>query len=97
MTRGDAETAEPVHVQATLRAVEDEVLELALQISLHLQEFEAKDLRLKSYRVISGHASGQRLAEAAAAVTAARATAAEPPPPAKRPGQPSPNPPDRRV
>jgi hypothetical protein len=37
MTRRDPETADPMHVEAALRAVEDEVLELALEIGLHAQ------------------------------------------------------------
>jgi hypothetical protein len=35
-----------MHVQAAPRAVEDEVLKLALEISLHLQELEPEHLRV---------------------------------------------------
>jgi hypothetical protein len=38
VTRGDAEARDPVHVETALRAVEGEVLELALEVGLHLEE-----------------------------------------------------------
>ena len=41
-TGGDAETADPMHVEAALRAVRHPGLELAFEIGLHLQQFEPK-------------------------------------------------------
>jgi hypothetical protein len=40
VTRCDAETADPTHVETTLRAVQRPRLELALEIGLHLEELE---------------------------------------------------------
>jgi hypothetical protein len=44
--RDDPEAADPMHVQAALRAVEGEVLELALQIGLHLEQLQSEHLRV---------------------------------------------------
>jgi hypothetical protein len=40
-----------VHIETALRAVEGEVLELALEIGLHLQELEAEHLRVDHKRI----------------------------------------------
>jgi hypothetical protein len=43
----DAQSAHPVNIQAALRAVEDEVLELALQVDLHVQHPRTEDLPIR--------------------------------------------------
>jgi hypothetical protein len=47
----DPETADPVHVEATLRAVEGEVLELTFQIRLHLEQFQPKHLGVRHEQI----------------------------------------------
>ena len=54
---GHAEARDPMHVEAALREVEDEVLELVLEAGFHLQEFEAKHLRVDSDRMIASTGS----------------------------------------
>ena len=48
---GHAEATYPVHIQAALRAVEHEVLKLAFEVGLHVQELEPKHLRVDHQRV----------------------------------------------
>src|SRR4029453_16981203 len=57
MTGCDPEPADPMHVQAALRTVEDEDLELALEIGLHLQELEPEHLRVDGDRMIASTGS----------------------------------------
>ena len=57
VSRSDAEPRDPVHVEAALRAVEDEVLELAFEVGLHPQELEAEHLRVDGDRVIASTSS----------------------------------------
>jgi hypothetical protein len=57
MARSDAEAAHPMHVEAALGAVEGEVLELALEVGLHLQEFKAEHLRVDGDRMIASTGS----------------------------------------
>jgi hypothetical protein len=47
----DAETAHPMHVEATLRAVEGEVLKLAFEVGLHLEQLETQQLGVDDERV----------------------------------------------
>jgi hypothetical protein len=47
----DAETTHPVNVEAALGAVEGEVLELAFEIGLHLQELKPKHLGVGDERI----------------------------------------------
>jgi hypothetical protein len=54
---GDAEPRDPMHVEAALRAVEDEVLELALEVGLHLQELKSEHLRVDRDRMIASTSS----------------------------------------
>jgi hypothetical protein len=51
MARRDAETADPMHIEAALRAVEAEVLELAFEVGLHLQELEPEHLGVGNERI----------------------------------------------
>jgi hypothetical protein len=51
VSRRDAEARDPVNVEPALRAVEDEVLELSLEISLHLQELQAEHLGVDDQRI----------------------------------------------
>ena len=44
MSRRHAEAAHPMHVEAALSAVENELLELTFEIGLHLQELRAEHL-----------------------------------------------------
>jgi hypothetical protein len=53
MTRRDAEAAHPMNVEAAHGAVEREILELALEVGFHLQEFEPEHLRVDGDRVIA--------------------------------------------
>ena len=46
-----------MHVEAALRAVEGEVLELTLQIGLHLEELEPEHLRVDGDRMIASTGS----------------------------------------
>jgi hypothetical protein len=46
-----------VHVETALRAVEGEVLEFAFEVGLHLQELEAKHLRVDRDRMIASSGS----------------------------------------
>jgi hypothetical protein len=57
MARSDAETADPMNAETALRAVEDEILELALEVGLHPQEFEPEHLRVDGDRVIASTGS----------------------------------------
>jgi hypothetical protein len=52
-----AEPRHPMHVEAALRAVEGEVLELALEVGLHLQELEPEHLRVDCDRMIASTSS----------------------------------------
>jgi hypothetical protein len=47
----DAQSAHPVNVQAALRAVEAEVLQLAFEVGLHLQELEPEHLGVDDERI----------------------------------------------
>ena len=49
--RRDPEAADPVDVETALRAVEGEVLELALQVGLHLEQFKAEHLGVGDERI----------------------------------------------
>jgi hypothetical protein len=60
MTRGDAETADPMHVETTLCAVQRPGLELALDVGFHLEQLKPKHLRVDRDRVIAS-TSGLRL------------------------------------
>jgi len=51
MARRDAETADPMHIEAALPAVEAEVLELAFEVGLHLQELEPEHLGVGNERI----------------------------------------------
>jgi hypothetical protein len=51
-----------MHVEAALRAVEGEVLELALEVGLHLQELEPEHLGVDRDRMIAS-TSGLRLVD----------------------------------
>ena len=53
----DPETAHPVHIEAALRAVRHPRLELALEVGLHLEELQAKHLRVNSDRMIASTCS----------------------------------------
>jgi len=53
MPRLDAETRDPVNVEAVLPTVRHPRLELALEVGLHLQKLEAKHLRVNRDRVIA--------------------------------------------
>jgi hypothetical protein len=44
MSGRDAETADPMNVEAAPGAVEGEILELALEVGLHLEELEPEHL-----------------------------------------------------
>ena len=57
MPRRDAGAAHSLHVEAALRTVEREVLELALEVGLHLQELEPEHLRLDGDRMIASTGS----------------------------------------
>jgi hypothetical protein len=57
VARSDAETADPMNVEAALRAVEREVLELAFEIGLHLQELKPQHLRVDGDRMIASTSS----------------------------------------
>ena len=46
-----------MHVEAALRAVEREVLELAFEVGLHLQELEPEHLRVDGDRMITSTSS----------------------------------------
>jgi hypothetical protein len=46
-----------MHVEAALRAVEDEVLKLTFEIGLHLQELEPEHLRVDRDRMIASTSS----------------------------------------
>ena len=46
-----------MNVEAAPGAVEDEVLELALEVGLHLQELEPEHLRVDRYRMIASTGS----------------------------------------
>jgi hypothetical protein len=46
-----------MHVEAALRAVEGEILELALEVRLHLEELEPEHLRVNRDRVIASTGS----------------------------------------
>ena len=46
-----------MHVETALRAVEDKVLELALEVGLHPQELEAEHLRVDRDRMIPSTSS----------------------------------------
>jgi hypothetical protein len=46
-----------MHVETALRAVEDEVFELALEVGLHLQELEPKHLGVDGDRMIASTGS----------------------------------------
>jgi hypothetical protein len=46
-----------MHFEAALGAVEDEVLELAFEVGLHLQELEPKHLRVDRDRMIASTGS----------------------------------------
>lgn len=52
-----------MHVEATLRAVEREVLELPLEIGLHVQAFEPEHLRVDCDRVRAASGSGRLVDE----------------------------------
>jgi hypothetical protein len=52
-----AEPADPMHVETTPGAVEGEILELALEVGLHLQELEPEHLRVDRDRVIASTSS----------------------------------------
>jgi hypothetical protein len=49
VTGGDAESAHPVDIEAALLAVEGEVLKLAFEIGLHLQELEPEHLGFQEF------------------------------------------------
>jgi hypothetical protein len=49
--RHHAEAADPVNVQAALGAVQGEVLELALEIGFHLEEFDSQHLGVDHERI----------------------------------------------
>jgi len=53
------ETGNPVNVEAALGAVENEVLKLALEIGLHLQELEPEHLRADGDRVRAAPGGGR--------------------------------------
>jgi len=53
----DGETADPMHVEAALRAVEGEVLKLTFEIGFHLEELEPQHLRVDRDRVIASTSS----------------------------------------
>lgn len=57
MSGRDAETADAMNVEAALRAVEGEILELALEVGLHLKELESEHLRVDGDRVIASTGS----------------------------------------
>jgi hypothetical protein len=42
-----------MHVEAAIRAVEDEVFKLPLEVGLHLEELKAEHLRVDRDRMIS--------------------------------------------
>jgi hypothetical protein len=44
VTRSDPEPRDPMHVETALRAVEDRVVKLALEVGLHLQELKPQHL-----------------------------------------------------
>jgi hypothetical protein len=53
------ETGNPVNVEAALGAVENEVLKLALEIGLHLQELEPEHLRVDGDRMRAAPGGGR--------------------------------------
>jgi hypothetical protein len=57
MSGRDAETADAMNVEAALRAVEGEILELALEVGLHPEEFEPEHLRMDGDRMITSTGS----------------------------------------
>jgi hypothetical protein len=57
VTGCDTESADPMNVETALRAVEGEVLELALEVGLHLQELEPEHLRVDGDLVIASTSS----------------------------------------
>jgi hypothetical protein len=46
MPRRDAETGDPMNVEAALRAVEGEALKLSFQVRLYMEEFQTVHLRV---------------------------------------------------
>jgi hypothetical protein len=57
MSGRDAESRDPVYVEAAFGAVEGEVLELALEVGLHLQELQAEHLGVDGDSMISSTGS----------------------------------------
>jgi hypothetical protein len=63
MTGSDPEAADPMNVEAALRTVEGEVLELALEVDLHLQQLEPRHLRVDGDRMIASSGGGRLIDE----------------------------------
>jgi len=57
VTRRDPETAHPVDVQTAPRAVDREVLKLAFEVGLHLEQLEPQHLRVDRDRMIASTGS----------------------------------------
>jgi hypothetical protein len=53
----DSQSAHPMHVHAASRAVENEVLQFALEVGLHVQELEPKHLGVDGDRMIASTGS----------------------------------------
>jgi len=63
VSRGDAETGDLVNVEAALGAVEDERLEFALQLLLHVQQLEPEHLRVNGDRMGAVEPGVERLVD----------------------------------
>jgi len=51
MAGRDPQSGDPMNESAARRAVEDEVAELALEVSFHAEKFEAEHLRVDRHRM----------------------------------------------
>jgi hypothetical protein len=63
VAKRDPELADPMHIEAALRTVENEVLKVAFEIGLHLQQLQAEHLGVRHERIGAPYAYREHLVD----------------------------------